>query len=94
MKNLFFALTCAICLIVSSCSKREDCGCNPVDPIDSTAVNYAIRFNGENQYLHVPYGERIAFDPNGSFTIEAWVNPADVIGYHAIIVKGNIDNIS
>jgi len=47
-------------------------------------------FNGTNQYLSAPTtGTNSAFTFTGDFTVEAWVYPTNVTGYHAFWTFGS-----
>ncbi len=49
---------------------------------DSTT---ALAFSGSGQYVQVPTSAGLNF--SGAFTVEAWIKPNVLSGYHAIVVK-------
>jgi hypothetical protein len=61
-------------------------------PFDFSAPPQRVSasFNGTNQYLSAPTtGTNSAFTFTGDFTVEAWVYPTNVTGYHAFWTLGS-----
>ena len=49
----------------------------------------AFDFNGTSGYVSIPSTKGLDFAPNDSFTLNAWVKPAEIGRYEAIIVRGD-----
>src|SRR5438046_2857113 len=58
-------------------------------PTALAAAPNALTFNGTSQYVQVADSSSL-FLPN-DFTLEAWVNPAAVSGFHDIVGKGGYE---
>ncbi|MCD4696606.1 MAG: LamG domain-containing protein, partial [Bacteroidales bacterium] len=50
--------------------------------------NSAYIFDGQDDYIHIPFSEDFDFDPSGQFTLVVWANTNVLDVSHHIVTKG------
>ena len=68
-------------------SGAPDCNSNGIpDSCEGAALDQALQFDGGNDYLNA--GNPAILDISNGITLEAWVRPDFISGYHVIVSKG------